>query len=137
MKSPSSPEVIELDIEQLEHHLQQIEQSLGQDTARPFRLLIQWYLQLQQLIQLKSLSIARLRDMLFGAKTERTRDAAAENPSDAAAEHPSDASTTPAATATDTANMADHADPADATTEAANREIDRYYERNERRVTAR
>jgi len=73
MKRSSSPDVVELDVEELEGKLRHIEQELGEETARPFRMLLSWYLSLLQLIQQKNASIARLRRLLFGARTERTR----------------------------------------------------------------
>lgn len=74
MKSKPKPEVVELDAKQLEAKLDEIEQVMGVEMARPFRLLLGWYLSLLELIQRKNTSIARLRRLLFGARTERTRD---------------------------------------------------------------
>jgi hypothetical protein len=49
---------------------------MGEPTSRPFRTLLDAYVSLLQLIQEKNISIGRLRRMLFGARTERTRDVA-------------------------------------------------------------
>lgn len=68
------PDVVELDVEQLESALDNIERVMGEETARPFRRLLGWYLSLLQLIDKKNISISRLRQLLFGARTERTRD---------------------------------------------------------------
>lgn len=68
------PEIVELDVGQLEAKLERIERELGEETARPFRLLVSWYLSLLRLIQSKDATISRLRRLLFGARTERTRD---------------------------------------------------------------
>jgi transposase len=68
----SNPKVIELDEADLLSKLEQIEAVLGAEIARPFRLLLQWYAFLQELLREKKLSIRRLQKMLFGASTERT-----------------------------------------------------------------
>jgi hypothetical protein len=68
------PEVVELDAEQLEAQLDQIEQIMGEQVARPFRQLLGWYLSLLNLIDQKNTTIGRLRRLLFGARTERSRE---------------------------------------------------------------
>ena len=73
MKPNRKPEVIELDAAQLEAQLHQIEQTMGEETARPFRQLLSWYLSLLRLIEQKNTTISRLRRLLFGARTERSR----------------------------------------------------------------
>jgi transposase len=96
MKPQSPLEVVELDVEQLEAKLRRIEEEMGEETARPFRMLLSWYLSLLRLIQQKNTSIARLRRLLFGARTERTRDifnheeANAEPPTNPAVDPPED-----------------------------------------------
>jgi hypothetical protein len=67
------PKVVELDIGNLNANLNQVEQVMGEPTSRPFRTLLDAYVSLLQLIQEKNISIGRLRRMLFGASTERTR----------------------------------------------------------------
>lgn len=90
MKPKSKPEVVELDVQQLEAKLQRIEQVMGEETARPFRLLLGWYLSLLQLVQKKNTSIGKLRRLLFGARTERTHNVTSEDDSnDKAADEPS------------------------------------------------
>lgn len=74
MKPNRKPEVIELDAEQLEAQLDQIEQTMGEQAARPFRQLLAWYLALLNLIEKKNTTIGRLRRLLFGARTERSCD---------------------------------------------------------------
>lgn len=76
-KSQSQRRVVEFDIPELEASLDQIERTMGEPTSRPFRLLLAAHLSLLQSIQERDISIQRLRRMLFGASTERTRDAAA------------------------------------------------------------
>jgi hypothetical protein len=96
MKPQSPLEVVELDVEQLEAKLRRIEEEMGEETARPFRMLLSWYLSLLRLIQQKNTSIARLRRLLFGARTERTREivnheeANAEPPTNPAVDPPED-----------------------------------------------
>lgn len=68
----SNPEVIELDEADLESKLDRIEAVLGVEMAQPFRLLLQWYVCLLELLREKKLSIRRLQRILFGASTERT-----------------------------------------------------------------
>ena len=67
------PEVVELNAEQLEAQLDQIEQTMGEQVARPFRQLLGWYLSLLSLIDQNNTTIGRLRRLLFGARTERSR----------------------------------------------------------------
>lgn len=103
MKSDSQPEVVELDVEQLETTLDRIEQVMGEEITRPLRLLLTWHLSLVQLIQRKNASIARLRKLLFGNSTERSRDmfgpeqagseSASGSPADAPADSTSDSAT--------------------------------------------
>jgi hypothetical protein len=69
----ANDEVLELYFEQMQQQLDQIEQMLGEQAARPFRLLLSWYLSLLQLIEQKNTTLDRLRRLLFGAPTERTR----------------------------------------------------------------
>ncbi len=47
-------------------------QQLGEDIARPLRLLLAWSGMVLALVQEKTLSIRRLRRLLFGPRTERT-----------------------------------------------------------------
>jgi hypothetical protein len=103
MPHKTTPEVVELDTQELEAKLNQIEQVLGEETARPFRLLLFWYLKLLNIIQRKNTSISRLRQLLFGKKTERFSDLLEpeETPRDSRSD--SEGDSTPE-TATDTAN---------------------------------
>jgi hypothetical protein len=64
-------EIIELDYEQLHSKLDQIEAVMGAEIAQPFRQLLQWYSVLLGLLRDKSISIQRLKKMLFGTSTER------------------------------------------------------------------
>ena len=67
-------QVLEFDVQEMESLLDQVEQALGEQAAQPFRLLLAWHLSLVQLIDRKNITLDRLRRMLFGPRTERTRD---------------------------------------------------------------
>lgn len=74
MKSKRDEEkAVNLDTQELEAKLDEIERVMGAETARPFRLLLGWMLRLQELLDRKKITIARLRNMIFGSSTERTR----------------------------------------------------------------
>lgn len=70
----STINVLELDVQEIESLLDQVEQALGEPAARPLRLLLGWHVSLVQLIERKNTTISRLRRLLFGAPTERTRE---------------------------------------------------------------
>lgn len=76
MPIQSQPTITELSIEELERILDEVEQALGDEKAQSLRQLLHAYLALTELIGEKSISIARLRRLLFGSPTERTRNAA-------------------------------------------------------------
>ena len=76
MAVKSQPAVTELHVQELEIILDEVEQAMGAEKAQKLRQLLHGYLMLTQLIQEKDISLARLRRILFGAQTERTRDAA-------------------------------------------------------------
>jgi hypothetical protein len=65
-------EVIELDIQELESQLEKIQAELGEDVARPFRQLLDSHVQLLEVIRNRELSLKKLQQLLFGAKTEHT-----------------------------------------------------------------
>ena len=71
---PAKLEVIELEIPRLESLLEKIRAALGEEVARPFRQLLDSHVQLLQVIDNQEISLRRLKQLLFGAKTERTRD---------------------------------------------------------------
>ena len=70
----TEPKIIELDKQQLEALLDQIAATMGEETAGPFRLLLGWYVSLLALIGRKNLTLRRLRRLLLGSGSERTRD---------------------------------------------------------------
>ena len=69
----AQPEVIDLDVGKLEALLAKIEAELGDEVAGPFRALLHGYQQILKIIQNKELTLQRLRQLLFGAKTESAR----------------------------------------------------------------
>jgi hypothetical protein len=72
MTAPA-PDIIDLDIQQLEALLRRAEDaSLPADDVQTIRALCESYLYLTNLIDQKSTTIARLRKLLFGAQTEKT-----------------------------------------------------------------
>lgn len=76
MAVKSQPAVTELSVPELEIIHDEVEQALGAEKARKLRQVLHSYLTLTQWIQEKDISLARLRRILFGAQTERTRHAA-------------------------------------------------------------
>lgn len=66
------PEVIELDHSDLQSKLDQIEALTGPELVQPFRQLLKWYVFLLAMLREKSISIKRLKKILFGASTEKT-----------------------------------------------------------------
>lgn len=67
------PEVIELDVGKLEALLARIEGALGKELAEPFRELLHGYQQFLKMLENKEITLRKLRQILFGVKTESTR----------------------------------------------------------------
>ena len=83
MKSP--PTVTELELGEVERALDFVEEQLGEEAVRPLRLLFSWVLSIRVLLQEKTLSLNRLRRLVFGSSSEKTRDVCPpEEPNDAA-----------------------------------------------------
>jgi hypothetical protein len=76
MAVKSQVAVTQLRVQELDMILDDVERALGAEKAQKLRQLLDSHQTLTQLIQEKNISIARLRKLLFGSKTERTRDAA-------------------------------------------------------------
>jgi transposase len=70
----AKPEVLELDVQKLSMLLEKIRAGLGEDVASPFGELLEGYQTLLGIIARKEITLAKLRQIVFGAKTERTRD---------------------------------------------------------------
>lgn len=76
MAVKSQAAVTQLYVQELELILDEVEHTLGAEKAQKLRQLLNSHQTLTQLIQEKNISLARLRRILFGSPTERTRDAA-------------------------------------------------------------
>jgi len=64
--------IIELDMKKLEEVLRRAEAALGEEDYATIKALVESYAYLAELVGNKNTSIARLRKLLFGAKTEKT-----------------------------------------------------------------
>lgn len=76
MPVKSQSTVTQLRVQELDMILDEVEHTMGAEKAQKLRQLLDSHQTLTQLIQEKNISIARLRKLLFGSRTERTRDAA-------------------------------------------------------------
>jgi hypothetical protein len=74
MRMESTATVTELHLAEVERALAVVEEQLGEEIARPLRLLLVWSRTILSLLEKKNLTLKRLRRLLFGARTERTRD---------------------------------------------------------------
>jgi transposase len=68
----SAPELVEVDSERLEEVLRRVEQSLDEEDAELVRAVFRSYAYLADLVEDKDTSIRRLRQLFFGARTEKT-----------------------------------------------------------------
>jgi hypothetical protein len=68
----SPPEIVEVSPTQLEEVLRRVEQALTEEDAALIRAVFQSYVSVTDLVEDKNTSIRRLRQMLFGARTEKT-----------------------------------------------------------------
>jgi len=68
----NTPEIIEVDSTQLEDALRRAEQSLDEQDYRLFRAIADSYIYVADLVEDKNTSIRRLRQLFFGARTEKT-----------------------------------------------------------------
>ena len=70
---PTKP-TIEIDMQKLDDVLRRVEANeLTEDDCQTIRTLVASYVHLTELLRDKNTSLARLRKMLFGASSERTR----------------------------------------------------------------
>jgi transposase len=67
-----APEIIEVDRPRLEEVLGRAEQALGKEDAALIRAVFESYRYVADLVEDKNTSIRRLRQLLFGARTEKT-----------------------------------------------------------------
>lgn len=90
---PSAPQIIDVSNAQLEGVLHRVEQSLDEKDVELIRAVFQSYLYVTDLVEDKNTSLRRLRQLLFGVRTEKT-DAVVGQPTDRLpATMPSDAAT--------------------------------------------
>jgi transposase len=69
---PNVPEIVEVDNTQLEEVLHRVEQALDEKDATLIRAVFASYVYVTDLVEDKNTSIRRLRQLLFGARTEKT-----------------------------------------------------------------
>src|SRR5262245_27473284 len=68
----SSPEIVEVSPTQLEEVLRRVMQALNEEDAALIRAVFRSYVYLTDLVEDKNTSIRRLRQLLFGSRTEKT-----------------------------------------------------------------
>ena len=73
MKTPNQ-EIVELNRDRIEELLQRAQTALKEEDYRTIKAVFESYTYLTELVEDKGTTIARLRKLLFGARTERTRD---------------------------------------------------------------
>ncbi len=78
---PSTPQIIDVSNAQLEEVLHRVEQSLDEEDVTLIRAVFQSYLYVTDLVEDKNTSLRRLRQLLFGERTEKT-DAVVGQPTD-------------------------------------------------------
>jgi transposase len=104
-----APEIVEVDSTQLEEVLRRVEQALDEKDSQLIRAVFQSYAYVADLLEDKNTSIRRLRQLFFGARTEKTKAVIGrptETP-DAASASPAAADTEGAAGASDTSTSAE------------------------------
>lgn len=80
--SPNAPEVVEVDRSQLDEVARRAEASLDPSDARYVRAVFESYKYITDLVDDKETSIRRLRQLLFGSQSEKTRDVTGNSSSD-------------------------------------------------------
>jgi transposase len=78
---PEKPTIIEFDMDKLQEALRRAEEALGAEDSKMLRTLADAYAYLTELVGNKDTTIHRLRQMLFGAKTEKTSAVVGSTPS--------------------------------------------------------
>ena len=72
LQDAKPPEMVEVDSTRLEEVLRRVEQSLDEEDAALVRAVFQSYAYVSDLVEDKNTSIRRLRQLFFGARTEKT-----------------------------------------------------------------
>ena len=68
----NAPELVEVDSTRLEQVLRRVEQSLDEKDSALVRAVFESYAYVSDLVEDKNTSIRRLRQLFFGARTEKT-----------------------------------------------------------------
>ena len=86
----NAPELVEVDSKQLDDVLRRVEQSLDEKDSALIRAVFQSYAYVTDLVEDKNTSIRRLRQLFFGARTEKTEAVVGEKPTKPDAASPRD-----------------------------------------------
>jgi len=89
MKTPNQ-EIIELNMDRIEELLQRAEAALNEEDYKTVKAVFESYAYLTELVEDKGTTIARLRKLLFGSRTEKTRDVIQDGGNDETASSASD-----------------------------------------------
>jgi transposase len=89
MKKPKQ-EIVELRMDQMEELLQRAETALNEEDYKTLKALVESYTYITELVEDKRTTIHRLRKLLFGSRTEKTRDVIRGGAEDEAASSASD-----------------------------------------------
>jgi hypothetical protein len=87
----NAPELIDVDSEELEDVLRRIEQALDEMDSTLVRRVFESYAYVTELVEDKDTSIRRLRQLLFGSRTEKTDSVVGQKPKTREAAPPRDA----------------------------------------------
>src|SRR6516225_5636172 len=88
---PNSLEIVAVSPTQLEEVLRRVEQALTEEDAKLIRAVFQSYVYVTDLVEDKNTSIRRLRQLFFGARTEKTKTVVGRTVEPAAASLPPEA----------------------------------------------
>jgi len=89
MKTPNQ-EIVELNTDQIEELLQRAETALNEEDYKTVKAVFESYAYLAELVEDKGTTIARLRKLLFGSRTEKTGDVIKDGDTDETASSASD-----------------------------------------------
>src|SRR5215469_407196 len=106
-----APELVEVDSARLEEVLSRVEQSLDEEDAALVRAVFRSYAYVADLVEDKNTSIRRLRQLFFGARTEKTKAVVERNTKMAETSPAGSAAETPLAAGQADADKPDEADP--------------------------
>lgn len=92
---PSQPKFIDLKADELEPFLQRAKARLNQEDYETFKALVESYVYVTQMVEDKRTTINRLRKLLFGSGSEKSRDVIPQAPAGPSSTMPDDAEPTP------------------------------------------